>query len=60
LDEARVFAAAGADFVLVSDLVWSDSRGAAAALMDIANAIRQARASERGRTIAGPAEAGQG
>jgi thiamine-phosphate pyrophosphorylase len=60
LDEARVFAAAGADFVLVGDLVWTDPRGAAAALMDIANAIRQARASERGRAIAGPADAGQG
>jgi thiamine-phosphate pyrophosphorylase len=60
LDEARLFAAAGADFVLVDDLVWSDSRGAAAALMDIANAIRQGHGSQGGRTISGSAEAGQG
>jgi thiamine-phosphate pyrophosphorylase len=59
-DEARAFAAAGADFVLVGDLVWSDSRGATAALMDTANAIRLGHASQGGRTISGTAEAGQG
>ncbi len=43
-DEAREFAAAGADFVLVGDLIWSDPRGAAAALMDAQQAIRQGHA----------------
>ena len=38
-DEARLFAEAGADFVLVGDCVWSDPRGAATALMDAAHAI---------------------
>lgn len=60
LDEARLFAAAGADFVLVDDLVWTDSRGAAAALMDIANAIGQGPASQGGRAVSGPVEARQG
>jgi len=34
LDEAEALAQAGADFVAVSDLVWSDKRGAAAALTE--------------------------
>jgi thiamine-phosphate pyrophosphorylase len=42
LAEAEAFATAGADFVLVGDLVWSDPRGARAALLDAAQAIRQA------------------
>jgi thiamine-phosphate pyrophosphorylase len=41
-EEVSEFAAAGADFVLVGDLVWKDSRGAKAALMDAEQAIRQA------------------
>jgi thiamine-phosphate pyrophosphorylase len=41
LDEASEFAAAGADFVLAGDLIWADPRGAAAALMDAEQAIRQ-------------------
>jgi thiamine-phosphate pyrophosphorylase len=41
-EEAYAFAAAGADFVLVGDFVWSDPRGAPAALADAAQAIRQA------------------
>jgi thiamine-phosphate pyrophosphorylase len=44
LDEAREFAAAGADFVLVGDFVWNDPRGAAAALKEAEQAIRQAHA----------------
>jgi thiamine-phosphate pyrophosphorylase len=40
-DEAREFAGAGADFVLVGDVIWADPRGAAAALMDVSQAIRQ-------------------
>jgi thiamine-phosphate pyrophosphorylase len=43
-DEAGEFADAGADFVLVGDLIWADPRGAAAALMDVSQAIRQSRA----------------
>jgi thiamine-phosphate pyrophosphorylase len=41
LDEAAEFAAAGADFVLVGDVIWTDPRGPAAALMDAQQAIRQ-------------------
>lgn len=41
-DEARDFVAAGADFVLVDDLVWSDPRGPAAALADVGKAIGEA------------------
>jgi thiamine-phosphate pyrophosphorylase len=43
-DEATQFAAAGADFVLVGELIWDDARGAAAALMDAQQAIRQGHA----------------
>ena len=41
LEEAGEFAAVGADFVLVGDFIWADPRGAAAALMDAEQAIRQ-------------------
>jgi thiamine-phosphate pyrophosphorylase len=44
LEEASEFAAAGADFVLVGDFIWTDPRGARAALMDAGQAIRQAHA----------------
>jgi thiamine-phosphate pyrophosphorylase len=40
-EEALAFVHAGADFVLVEDLVWTDSRGAAAALADIGEAVRR-------------------
>jgi thiamine-phosphate pyrophosphorylase len=43
-DEAYAFAAAGADFVLVGDFIWADPRGAAAALTEVEQAIRQAHA----------------
>jgi thiamine-phosphate pyrophosphorylase len=45
------FARAGADFVLVGDLVWTDPRGAEAALADAGQAIRQgyAAASEKAK-----------
>jgi thiamine-phosphate pyrophosphorylase len=42
--EAGEFAAAGADFILVGDVIWADPRGAAAALMDVSLAIRQGHA----------------
>jgi thiamine-phosphate pyrophosphorylase len=43
-EEAHQFAAAGADFVLVGDFIWNDARGAAAALMEAEQTIRQAHA----------------
>jgi thiamine-phosphate pyrophosphorylase len=43
-EEAGEFAAAGADFVLVGDFIWNDPRGAAAALTDAEQTIRQAHA----------------
>ncbi|HTO60558.1 MAG TPA: thiamine phosphate synthase [Bradyrhizobium sp.] len=53
-DEARDFVAAGADFILVDDLVWSDPRGAAAALAELGAVIGEAFASasqaDRSRT----------
>jgi thiamine-phosphate pyrophosphorylase len=54
-EEAYEFAAAGADFVLVGDFIWADPRGAAAALMDAGQAIRQAYVA-----IPGKAKAEQG
>jgi thiamine-phosphate pyrophosphorylase len=54
-EEAYEFAAAGADFVLVGDLVWADPRGAAAALKEAEQTIRQAHAA-----MSGKAEAEQG
>lgn len=52
LDEAREFAAAGADFVLVGDFIWADSRGAAAALEDAEQTIQQAHAATSGKVKA--------
>lgn len=43
-EEVFEFAAVGADFVLVGDLIWNDARGAAVALMDAEQAIRQGHA----------------
>jgi thiamine-phosphate pyrophosphorylase len=54
IEEANEFAAAGADFVLVGDFIWADPRGAAAALMDAGQAIRQ------GYEMTGTAEAAPG
>lgn len=42
--EAYDFSAAGADFVLVGDWVWADPHGAAAALREVEQAVRQAHA----------------
>lgn len=41
-EEAHDFAASGADFVLVGDLVWADSRGPKAALIEADTAIKTA------------------
>jgi thiamine-phosphate pyrophosphorylase len=51
-DEAREFAAAGADFVLVGDFIWADPGGAEAALAEVEQAIRQAHAAAIGRAKA--------
>jgi len=47
-EEVAEFAGAGADFILVGDMIWTDSRGPAAALADVGQAIRQACAIARG------------
>ena len=41
-EEAREFATAGADFVLVGEFVWADPRGPAAALAEVDQVIKQA------------------
>ena len=51
-EEAGEFAAAGADFVLVGDFIWADPRGAAAALADVEQAIRQGHAAWSGNVKA--------
>jgi thiamine-phosphate pyrophosphorylase len=43
VEEAREFAAAGADFILVGDFIWADPRGAPAALFNVREAIKQSR-----------------
>jgi thiamine-phosphate pyrophosphorylase len=50
--EAREFAAAGADFVLVGDFIWADPRGAAAALQEAERTIRQAHSASSGKAKA--------
>ncbi len=52
LEEAREFAAAGADFVLVGDFIWNDRRGPAAALMEAEQTIREAHAATSGKVKA--------
>jgi thiamine-phosphate pyrophosphorylase len=54
LQEACEFAAAGADFVLVGDFIWSDPRGPKAALAEADAAIKKAHA----ETLAAAATAG--
>ena len=48
-EEAEEFAAAGADFILVGDAIWTDPRGAKAALIAIGEAITQAHARAIGK-----------
>ena len=52
LTEASEFAAAGADFVLVGDVIWADPRSPEAALRDAVKAIQQAHAASIGRVRA--------
>lgn len=51
-EEAYEFALAGADFVLVGDFVWTDPRGAATALADVEQVIKQAHAAACGKVAA--------
>jgi thiamine-phosphate pyrophosphorylase len=51
-EDAYEFAAAGADFILVGDFIWEDARGAAAALSEVEQAIRQAHATMSGKAHA--------
>jgi thiamine-phosphate pyrophosphorylase len=48
-EEAEEFAAAGADFVLVGDVIWADPRGPKAALTEIGEAVAQAHARTFGK-----------
>jgi thiamine-phosphate pyrophosphorylase len=64
-EEAAEFASSGADFVLVGDFVWTDPRGAKAALTDAGQAIAQAYEAAFGKTKAAmdktsPDKAGHG
>ena len=52
-EETHEFVRAGADFILVGDMIWTDSRGPAAALADVGQAIRQAYAATRVSAKAG-------
>jgi thiamine-phosphate pyrophosphorylase len=52
-EEAQAFAAVGADFVLVGDFIWADSRGAQAALVETEEAIKQAHGTAFGKARAG-------
>src|SRR3984885_5125467 len=49
LEEAREFAAAGADFVLVGGFIWADPRCPAAALSEVEQTIREAFAPSSGK-----------
>lgn len=53
VEEAGLFVSAGADFILVDNMIWTDSRGPAAAVAEIAEAIRQAHAAPRAPAAAG-------
>ena len=52
-EEAGLFVSAGADFILVDTMIWMDTRGPAAALADVAEAIRQAHGAARAPAAAG-------
>ena len=59
-EEAIEFAAAGADFILVGDLIWADPRGAKVALADVEQAIKQAHAAALEKQPSGKEMTGQG
>jgi thiamine-phosphate pyrophosphorylase len=43
-DEAELFAAAGAEFIMIEDAVWSDTRGPQAALADVVKRLERGHA----------------
>ena len=51
-EEAREFATAGADFVLVGEFIWADPRGAAAALSEVEQTIKRAWTESSGKVTA--------
>ena len=52
LEEAGAFTAAGADFILAGDFIWTASEGSAAALRAATDAIRKAHAAMRAKAAA--------
>ena len=52
IDEVELFAATGADFVMVGDAIWSDGRGAQAALADVVQRISEGHAASLKRALA--------
>ncbi len=52
LDEVELFAATGADFVMVGDAIWSDPRGPQAALADVVQRLGQGHAANLARAAA--------
>jgi thiamine-phosphate pyrophosphorylase len=51
-EEAREFATAGADFILVGEFIWADPRGPAAALAEVDQTIKQAWTESSGKVTA--------
>ena len=52
VDEVELFAATGADFIMVGDAIWSDPRGPQAALADVVQRLGQGHAASLQRTAA--------
>lgn len=52
IDEVELFAATGADFIMVGDAVWSDARGPQAALADVVQRLGQGHAASLKRAAA--------
>jgi thiamine-phosphate pyrophosphorylase len=52
IEEVHEFVTAGADFVLVGDFVWTDSRGLTAALAEVEQAIKQAYLTSSAKIVA--------
>jgi thiamine-phosphate pyrophosphorylase len=52
VDEVELFAATGADFIMVGDAIWSDARGAQAALADVVQRLSQGHAASLKRAAA--------
>lgn len=49
LDEAGLFASTGADFVLLGDVIWQDSRGAEVALIEASKVVARGFAETHGK-----------